>query len=542
MAKQTNKSASYKKAQAQAEAQKTKAKTKNKKILIIVSAALAVALVAGLIIGLVACNANKEVDYINDDLSKYVYISEDDYKNFPVTSPLLTVDESDVRVEINKLLVKNKSKEALYNGASVRPESYTIKIGDVVNIRYRAYTTDENGITSELAGTSNFTKESPTALEIGSGTFIKGFEEGLIGKKLHEKSLEIAKTGTVKRRDVVYISYSAFLPDGTPTTVSNVRIDTRDQASVDKTFGAGFTDFLIGKVIGDKGVTQTFRVEGETVDTVYYEMKIDYVVRSAEKPYLLDVQFPVDYKEASLRGVKATFEVYASTAVIYKSTPEWSDSFVSETLKETFETLSAYEGETLTEKYENKILAELNAAKEEANKTLIQEDMFRHYLSKAKVKKLPKAEVKKKYDQYIAQAKQLYDLYYVLSYESFDEFANEYFPHSANQSWQDAVTAAAESAVTETLVFFYIIREENIIPSAEEYELIYNESLKEYKEYYVNDKYKSEIDACETEEEKPAKILEIESRVLKDYGEQYFRELTYYKYGMERILVFADLK
>lgn len=506
----------------------------------IIRVSLAVLLILAFTLSLVACSdADEDFDYINGNHSEYVYIASEDYKNFPVEIPLVSVDESDVQFEINKLLVKNKDKKALYDGDAVYVSGYKIKVGDVAKLWYRAYTTDENGVKTEVPGASNFNDTSPYPLEIGSGNFVKGFEDGLVGKPLQEKGLDVVKTGKVEDGDIIYISYSAFLPNGKPTDVSKVRIDTSDKLAVDKVYGKGFADFLIGKYIGGKAETPPpFRVEGEEIDTAYFNLKIDYVLRSEETPYLLDVVFPADYREKSLRGLKVTFEVYVSRAVMYK-TPEWSDSFITDTLKVSPESLSVYEGETLTQKYENKLLSELKASAEIANKSLIAEEMFRYYRSKAEVKKLPEWEVQKMYNQYVNDAAGIYNMY-SSSFKTFDEFARYYFGLSSDANWQEFLMTKAEDAVTERLIFFYIINKEGIIPQGEDYDRLYKECIEEYKKYFfeVN---KAEIDACKTEEEKTAKRLEIENRMLELYGEKYFRELVYEKYALDYLLAFADL-
>ncbi len=542
MANKAKKTQTAQKSNALTKAAKKVPMPKRKKItLITVSALIAAVLIAALIVGIVATvNQNREVDYINDDLSKYIYISSENYKNYPVSVKLLSVDESDVRREINKLLVTNKDKNALFGGAAVRPDNYTIKLGDVANIWYRGYTVDESGVEKELAGANNLTSSSAHALEIGSGSFIKGIEEGLIGKPLQSKSPEIAKSGKVKVGDVIYISYSAFLANGTPTTVTGVRIDTSDKAAVDKIYGNGFARYFLNKTIGDGvGSTQAFRIEGDNVDTVYYDLKIDYAVRTEVEPYVVDVVFPADYHEVSYRGLEAKFEIYVSTAVIY-NTPEWSDSFLIETLKVSEEVLSGYEGETLTQKYENKLLSGLKVKAEETNKSLIEEQMWKHYLSKVNVKKLPQSEVNDIYRQYLSEVNQYYNAYGV-GFNSFDEFARHYFDLSDNADWKKYMTSRAEEVVTERLIFYYIIDKEDIVPPGEEYERIYNETKKEYMDYYT-ELYKKELEACKTEEEKAAKLLEIEKEMLEYYGESYFTELVYYQYALDYLIGFADLK
>lgn len=515
---------------------------KNKKLVIIVSAVLAAAIVTGIVFGIIALvNGGKEVDFLNDDLSKYVYIASEDYKNYPVSIPLLSVDESDVLREINRLRVKNKDKNALFGGASVRPNNYTVKLGDVANIWYRAYSVDENGTKTDISGASNLKDSAPYPLEIGSTEFVKGFEEALIGKPLHTKSPEFLKSGKVQPGDIIYISYSAFLPNGTPTTVSDVVIDTADKASVDKLYGNGFAEFFIGKTIGDvKGMTEAFKIEGESVDAIYYEMKINYAVRCDEEPYLVNVVFPANYKEKSLRGVAACFEVYAVNAVLYNNVPEFNDAFITEKLKETPESLSAYEGETLSKKYESKIKSELEAAKETTNDALIEEEMWSYYHEKLEVKKLPKKEVEEFYLEYLAEISEYYSIYGV-SFESFDEFARYYLKLSEKADWRAHLRSSAEAAVTERLLFYYIINKEGIKPDAAEYERLFKEAEDEHMKNFL-DLYKTDLEACKTEEEKAAKLLEIEKKFDEYYGEEYFSELVYYQYGIERLIDFANVK
>ena len=521
--------------------EKPKMSRKKKITIIVISSLILASLIVTFIVGLVAViNKTRQVDYMSDDLSKYIYISSDDYKNYPVDVPLLSVDESDVQREIRNLLVKNKDKNALFGGAAVHKPDYAITLGDVVDVWYRAYTTDKNGVKTELAGACNFGDGKAYALEIGSGNFIKGIEEGLIGKYLQEESVKIAKNGHVLPGDVLYISYNAFLEDGSTESVSEVRIDTSNRSELDKKYGLGFANFFIGKAIGELAASnETFRVPGESLDRVYYDIKIDYAVRIDEEPFVIDVVFPADYHEISYRGLKATFEVYASTAVIY-NTQEWNDTFITETLKITADSLAEYEGETLTDKYENKLLSELKASAEEKNKSLIEEKMWENYHAKVKVKKLPKVEVDAIYRQYFSEVETQYAAYGA-GYDSFDAFARYYFGLSSLDNWRAYITERAEKAVTERLIFYYIIDKEGIVPSNEEYDSMYAEYKNEYMEYYV-DLYKTELDACKTDAEREAKLLEIEEEMLEYYGEEYFRELVYYQYALDRLIGYAALK
>ena len=74
-------------------------------IFLIVFAIIAVVgIVASIIIGAISSkNKNKTIDYLNDDLSKYVTIS-DDYKKFTVDVTTDPIEDIDIEHEILKAL------------------------------------------------------------------------------------------------------------------------------------------------------------------------------------------------------------------------------------------------------------------------------------------------------------------------------------------------------------------------------------------------------------------------------------------------------
>ena len=510
--------------------------SKRKKIILIsVSAVLAAVAIAGFIIGLVnIINAGKTLDFMNDDLSKYVYISEEDYKNYEVNIPLITVEEDDVKREINKLLVKNKSENARFEGSAVNSPEFAITLGDVVNIYYRGYVTDENGVEKELENATNF-NSSQYELEIGSGTFIEGFEEGLIGVILNQKEPSFVTKGTVRKDDIVYISYEAILSNGDTEKKSGVRVELGN-AGTDALFGEGFSDFLSGKTLGEEIKDQFFKKPGESIDTLYSKIKIEYAVRCETEPITVKAQFPANYGEKSLRGLEVTFDVYPYSAVIY-NTPEWNDAFITDKLKETAESLASYEGATLTEKYENKLREELMLKAEMTNDELVEELMWEHYKAKTVVKKLPKNEVDSMYRIYYKTVKDRYDTYSAY-FQSLDDCARQYFSLSSNADWRAHIKGLAEQAIREKLVFYYIMREENIFPSDEEFKKLYDEELNSYVDYYAENAHKAELDACKTDEEKAAKLAEIKSEVESLHHSE-ITESVYYQYALKVMLSYA---
>ena len=81
-------------------------KKRNGIILTVIAAVLIVAIVAS-ITGIIIASILKgdKVDYLKDNLSKYINISKDEYTGIEIDIPLVEYDDAMVVAEINKLLV-----------------------------------------------------------------------------------------------------------------------------------------------------------------------------------------------------------------------------------------------------------------------------------------------------------------------------------------------------------------------------------------------------------------------------------------------------
>lgn len=103
--------------------------------------------------------------YHSSSIADYVSVPRDAYVSFEIT---MDVTETEVSDYITALLESNPIEITVTDRA--------VKDGDVVYLYY------EGSIDGELFdGGSNMKDEAPYALTIGSGSFIPGFEEALIG-------------------------------------------------------------------------------------------------------------------------------------------------------------------------------------------------------------------------------------------------------------------------------------------------------------------------------------------------------------------------
>lgn len=501
----------------------------------ILKSTVSLLLIACALLSLWGCGGG--VDFLKDDLSKYITISEEDYKNYTLNLSFDSVDNSDVEREIMKLICKNKNSKPEYNGGNVK--NIPITVGDVAYIYYRGYTVDENGVETDLDQTSNLTGEM-ISLEIGSGTFIKGFEEALIGKNPKDyPQFELIKSGKVLPGDVIYLTYSVMLPDGRMYTREKERIDL-SKSYVDSIYGKGFAAFLSNASVGSKiPSSQTFKMEDG--DAIYYDMTVNYKTECEKNKLTLDIRFPMDYYDKDLRGKNAKFDVYVRYINIY-NTPEYNDTFIKETLKLTEESLSEYEGASLTEKHRNYLLENLKKENSEKIKTLKEEAMWEYYHSKVRVKKLPKEQVENVFDEYYYELATAYKSYGTVYYDSLSDFARAYYELGANEDWEDYINERAEKVVTEKLIFYYIVRRENLIPAEADFDKLYQNAVDEYFNYYSEQFYKKELEAIKDETEKAKKLAEIKSEMLNYYGEEYFNEIVYYDYALEKIVDFAKFE
>ena len=112
-------------------------------------------------------------DYFNTDLTDYVYVDKDFYSSLAVEiSSDYIIDAEDVQTYIDARRLESKTAA---NG-DTQVTDQPIKFGDSAFIYYKGFLDGE-----EFEGGSNWDDEEPYELVIGSGSFIPGFEDGLIG-------------------------------------------------------------------------------------------------------------------------------------------------------------------------------------------------------------------------------------------------------------------------------------------------------------------------------------------------------------------------
>ena len=529
-------------------------KTNGTKIAIIISAAVLVTILitVGIVLFVDYLKNDKGFDYFKADLSKYVSFNSD-FKDIVLNVDIAKPHDTDVDTAILGLLAANKNKDALNEGKK-NTDPTVIGPGDLVYIWYRGYLKngDEEIYIHDL---TNFSQNEAGALEIGSGEFYPGIELGLNGLNTGDyPKFEKIKTGKVSElgeNAVIYVNYSRATLGENPQSVtkSNVRIDL--SSDVDKEFGEGFLARIKPLSIGATEGKLDFTTKDGKYR--YTNLSVSFATECEGNPLTLEGYIPYDTTNPIYRNETIYVEIYFDGVLEYDA-PKFTNEFLQgkiddKTLGVTLEKLNEYPGEQLTDKYRKYAEEVIWNIYEENYKSAVKETVWTHYLSIANVSKYPKHKVEEIYEEFINEVNIQYQVdngYIVNSstgaqtqYTTLDQYAAAYYGiQSLNMNWKDYVYKMSENLVKERLVMYYILRTENLIPTDEEFDKIYKETVQEYVDALVEkslvaDK-KTREDFTDAEYEKY--VADCKSKLFTYYDEEYFREAAYYTVLLDAVI------
>ena len=551
---------------------------KKRVITVCVSALLLLTLAAAIVLPIVLLSEkDANFDYLNADLSKYVSFSEEDYKNYTLDIDIAAPKDIDPDVAMLNMLASDAAEEPSFDGALKK--NVAVTPGDVVYIWYRGYLLDEEGEELLVSGMCNYGNTSPTTLTIGSGSFVPGFELGLLGKLPQSGSSSFKITsGTVTEQQIAYVSYS-LLEDGkasdSATKGKTVRV-VMSSENVDKDMGEGFKNVVLGSEIGQK---MDFDVKKSGKTYHYTDFTVDFVTEKEADSYTIECYFPYDYSSTTLANETAYFEVTIVNTQVYE-VPEYSyapdengkyrfnltNDYVARKVAEaespiTLEELNEYEGEELWQKYRAYAVDYLQKAYEENLKAMVEEEMWNYYLEKATILKYPENKVSKIYREYYDDVLYQYEYtaggvtdYFdedgdgeyddIIYRDNIDDFAVDYLGiYYYEETWQEVLRGLAEDLVAERLILYYIMVKEDLVPSEEVFEAklaaIKQEYIDEYLLQYAEE-FEEDLSKF-TEEEYAAYVAEREAELFEYYDEEYFRETTYYEIALETFVTYPTV-
>ncbi|MBO5316619.1 MAG: hypothetical protein J6B48_09350 [Clostridia bacterium] len=556
--------------------------------LIVVSAILVVALIVGIIficIDHAQTEADKDFDYVKSDITNYINIDKSIYKDYSVKLDIAKPKDIDVDVTLFNLLATKKG--ASKNSALAQYSGY-IDAGDIAKIYYRGYTLDDDGnqivFDTNLGQMNSSSKEYvPTSLVVGVGvntgednyySFPPGFDLNLAGAGSltgqgryfdSKNNFKRITSGAVNNGQIIYISYTRQL-DGSTASSDKInrsaeRIVLADgKEKIDAKYGDGFYDKLLSLTINstDKA-TFTGTVSGKKYN--YTDIKIDFATEceNEETYILIKCYIPYDYSITTLRNKEAYYEVYVESIVEYEE-KKLTNEFVEENLKDknfgvTEEDLDKFEGDRVSQLKQH-VKKLIDEDYEELYKQKLEEAMWNHYHEKTKnVAQYPKAKVDDVYNEYFNDVLEQFnnsggaytDPYFGTqeTYETIDEYAVAYLglTYSENKDWRAHLRSLAENLVKERLILFYILKEENLMPTAEELAARKKQVEDEYLEEYIY-QYSAEydIDKDTYSKEEWEKFEADRYKELHDYyDDDYFTEIAYYEIGLDSFLTWPKV-
>lgn len=443
----------------------------------------AVGLSTALMMTAVGCNQDESNHdlFHYDDYSSYVTLGN--YKDITVEVAEVNVTDDEVTNYINSQL---KTKTVL-NKITDR----TVQTGDIVNIDYVG-TMDGKEFTGGSAKGTN--------LEIGSGSFIPGFEDGLIGAESGEEVVlnvtfpENYDTGSLAGKDAVFTVKINYF--GTSVIDIN-EIKDRKVAEGD-IVNIDFVGYVDGEVLENGSNTD---YDLEIGSDSFIEGFEDGLIGATpgEEKVTLNLKFPDTYSlNAELAGKEVVFEVTVNyiNEYIY---PELTDEMVTQIS-------SDYDN---VKDYRTSVLNSLVKSEETNYSTNLRAAIWTEIEKVCKVNAdtLPQEEVDFVYNENVTYYQE-YAEYYGTTLESF---LKTYYGVTV-EDFEKSMKENAQEYVSQMLIVYAIAKAEGIEITDEEYQA-------GLEEYYESAGYTS----AQQMEEDLGKTS-IENRLLYEKVMQYFEK------------------
>ena len=456
------------------------------------------------VFSLASCS-KKGFDYSNEDLSKYVTLSESDYKNVPANVPM---DFS--ALDIYTFIASKAELLSEEEMSALSKLDKQVAKDDIVAIYYRGVMTSEDGKETEFAGGSNLGQEKPTWLYVGSGMLVEAFENALVGKSFASTSVTKVTEGKVTEDDLITIEITGVYGDSkTYMKYENLAVKLSETSVFSDEIKANFKDARIGESIF---FTLDIDADGDkTPDKVTFAAKVlNKIELKAEK---ISVEFPEDYQNSELAGKTAQFyvaieDVLTPSAALAEAFSFEAGEDAAESIKRGAEkALIAAEVESFKEENEGKDYEDtVKAAIWEA---IVAKDFDIEYPESAVKSYIKTAKNNLEYElfNYVRNeeesARQKYDTSADLKnkYKNFTQYAIYLFGDKdwkgaleekgrkeiyGEGDWEAELEAEAKDSVKRKLIFYTIAKQLDVnSASKSEINEVKKELLASYTDYYA---------------------------------------------------------
>ena len=257
---------------------------------------------------------------------------------------------------------------------------------------------------------------------------------------------------------------------------------------------------------------------------------------SSENPMIIEAKFPDNYRETSLAGKTAYFEVTVEKKngnyqLYGKST--LTDAFVKETLGFTDASLAEYDGETIVEKYKSYVRKVLRYEGADAEDK-IWVAFWESVLSGAVIKNYPTEYVDRIYDEIMASFEKAYKAQ--SAYYSYEEYGCVYFGLTKGSEWRGEAEKWAKETIKQELIFYYIMDKEGLDPTEEEFATLLDEYI-----VYSLELEDITVNRFNTVEEFESHKEQYRAQMVTTYGENYFKDRIYFNLGYDAVMSYANV-
>ncbi len=490
-------------------------------------------------LSLITTSCSKKFDYLKTDLHDYIEFTED-YKNFKVNIDIARPHEIDVEIAILNMLYNDREEKPL-NGGNAITSPVTITTGDVLDVWYRGYIISDSGEKIDI-GISNFGNSKPVEFSIGANNLALGIDLALIGKNTGDfPKFEKITSGEINEDMMIYVSYTRTKGTDSKTKVTESAVRMDPTTDLDAVYGSGVKEKLLKMKVGDV-IDFTATINGESY--TYTDFTVDFVTTCEKNPVVIEGYFAYDYSKAELRNENVFFEIYIDGVVVYDC-PEFTNEYLQKKIEDkeinlTLDELNEYEGKDLTDKYRAYAMKKMNDYYDESYKSMVEDAVWSHFAEISKAKKYPTDKVEEVYDdyvddfsaQFISSGGKVTNAYgQSQTYDTFDAYITASLGLNSTQKWQDVVYAECANYIKERLVMFYIIREENLLPTDAELKAEYDAEVDEFIEEAIDQYlyYSGTTKDDYTEEEYAEVVEECRDMVFSSFDEEYFTIRAYYR-------------
>ena len=477
---------------------------------IVLSRILLLSLLCAFLLAGTSCGGPKAYEkspYEKINLSKYVTLPTEKFEgaSFTYTAPEEITDKT-VTDYINYLKLNYITPTVLKDGGAVAS-------GDIVSIWYRGLTDGK-----EFVGGSNLASGAYKLL-IGSGAFIDGFEEALIGKDSAKYRIGFFTTSSreAKEDDIIFISYTftyteTVTADGVEKTEEKTGTagERVDLSAPREGLPATLIADLKGKPIGTKlpgkytGATYDYNADLNAEDITIKDVTILKILdqNATNEPLTITVRFPEDYgldkttgEKNAMAGKEARFEVWFDSHSRAEITAEYLKNSLGITYETMEKSIRKTEGIAALSKEEQMVKAFPTYLKDEFLPQSREESIYsakvsvlwKQLFKDAQVSEIPANLSQHEYDIMFAQAEN----YYASNASSFKDKADCFrqvwgLPgkDTSENGYLNELRAVAEEEAKNRMIFFYVAKQKNLSVTDKEYRDELDAAIKYYQQTY----------------------------------------------------------